>query len=267
MVVFPEPVPGQPVRVSASTYVAFRRCPASALARLDGRFPAESLSSFTGALAHRIFARHLERGPIADDDMGRACQEEIGSALNPKLGALGLKPSGLRQVIARVGELYERFRRLPTEGFRSAEVLVEYEPAAGVTLVGMLDAVFEGPGAPRLADWKTGGLGDPLDQLQFYALVWLLSRGELPSGIEAVSVASGERMEAVPSTGELQLVADRVSAMVSTIRRVWDGEATSPRCGGPWCRWCPLLSECSEGRAAVAVATGTLTPVTPPPAS
>ena len=73
-------------------------------------------------------------------------------------------------------------------------------PADGVTLRGSVDAVFDDAGSgPLLVDWKTGGLGEPGIQLGFYALLWALERGEIPGRVEAVSVGTGERMDAVPS--------------------------------------------------------------------
>lgn len=259
---FPVPEPGEPVRVSATTFVSYRRCPASAVARLQGHYPPESRSSFVGALAHRLFARHLRSGPISPDQVESACREEIGVGLNPKLGALGIKPSELRRVVAEVGGLYERFCRFPLEGFAGDEVALAVAPAPGVELVGKVDAVFAGPEGPRLVDWKTGSLGDTGDQLGFYALLWALSRGEVPALVEAVSVKTGERYSATPTAGGLQQVAGEVSAMVSELRRAFGSEPELR--AGPWCRWCPILDGCPEGAAAVSVLDGEAGGVTPP---
>ena len=48
-------------------------------------------------------------------------------------------------------------------------------------------------------------------------------------------------------------LAGRVSAMVATVRAGWEAGAELTRVGGPWCRYCPLLEGCREGRAATAV--------------
>ena len=82
---------------------------------------------------------------------------------------------------------------------------LESVPAEGVTLRGKVDAVFdEGEAGSRLTDWKTGSLGDPGPQLGFYALLWALERGDLPGRVEAVSLASGERVEEVPTRAGVQ---------------------------------------------------------------
>ncbi len=237
--------------MSATTFVSWRRCPDSARARLEGHYGPETRASFTGALAHRLIARHLTSGPVAPDAVEQACREEIGAALNPKLGDLRLRPTQLRDVIAEVGSLYERFRRLPLTRPRGVEVGLQVEPAPDVVLVGAVDAVFDDDGGVRLVDWKTGGIGEPADQLDFYALVWALERGEIPRTVEAVSVKTGESYRAEPTVAGLEAVAGRVSTLVTEMRRSWEEGVEATRVAGPWCRFCPILDTCPEGRAAV----------------
>lgn len=237
--------------LSASTFVTFERCPQQAAGRLRGVYGPESRASFVGGLAHRIFARHLSGGPIDPERLGAACREEIGGGMNPKLASLGLKPSELGAVIDEVGELYDRFKTLGAEGFAGAEVLLELEPADGVTLRGSVDAVFEEDGGVRLVDWKTGNLGDTEPQLSFYALLWAMDRGEIPTRTEAVSVKTGERAEAVPSRTGIEETARRAAHAIDTLRAAWRTGSDPDRVAGPWCRWCPLLDDCSEGRATV----------------
>lgn len=249
MIEFPPPIPGEPLRVSATLYVTYRRCPAAALARLDGLYPRDSPVSFVGALAHRLFRRHLESGPL--DDVERACREEIGTALNEKMAAIGVhRPSELAPLVARAGDLYRRFTALGVEGFEGAEVRLRAEPAEGVELVGIVDAAFRREGLV-LVDWKTGGLGDPAGQLPFYALLWALERGELPAAVEAVSVETGEREPAPVDAALLTGVAADVSAMVSHLREARAGGRQPEERGGPWCRHCPALPACTEGRRVV----------------
>lgn len=202
-------------------------------------------------MAHRLFARHLGGNPISETDLGAVCRSEIGgSNLNYKLGALGLKPSELGKVIDEVGAVYERFKRIPTEGFEGAEVSLGAEPADGVTLIGSVDAVFTGESGVRLVDWKTGELGEVVDQLHFYALLWALDKDELPAVVEALSVKTGERISEVPSSGVVKETAQQVAEMVDRLRSAWEGNAGIERRGGPWCKYCGILDSCSEGRAA-----------------
>lgn len=251
---FPAVTPGEPIVLSASAFVTFSRCPEQAVGRLRGMYPPESRASFLGGLAHRIFARHLTSGTIPEDGFAAACREEIGAGMNPKLGALGLIPSQLAQVVEEASGLYRRFCRLGLEGFAGAEVELEAEPADGVTLRGVVDAVFdEAESGTRLTDWKTGSLGDPVAQLGFYSLLWALARGDLPGRVEAVSLASGERLDEVPTRAGVEATAAAAAAAVSSLRTALAADGHLERAAGPWCRWCPLLDECEEGRAATAL--------------
>ena len=247
-------MPGPPVAVSATLYMTHARCPDQAYGRLHGVYPEESRASFKGGLAHRLFARHLARGAIPAEEVDRVCKEEIGAALNPKLAALGLRPSQLASVISEVGDLYERFKSLSSAGFEAAEVFIQSEPSAGVTLRGSIDAVFDDNGAIRLVDWKTGGLYETEQQLGFYAMLWALERGELPALVEAVSIGSGERVSALPTMATVEQTANEVADLITRMRQAFlAGTQQLARTGGPWCRFCPQLDGCSEGRAAVRV--------------
>ena len=257
MVEFPPVVDGDDIAVSATSFVAFQRCQEQAAARFRGEYGPDSRPGFAGQLAHRIFARHLEAGPIdSGESFSQACREEIGAGLNMKVGSLGLKPSELRGVIAETSALYDRFKAFDFDGFEGAEVSLEVEPAPGVLLKGSVDAVFDDDAGWRLVDWKTGAIYDETrHQLDFYALLWALDRGEPPGRVEAVSVKTGERHDSVPGSGGVRDTAKAVAEMVDTLRRSWAESSALERTGGPWCRYCPVLDSCAEGSAAVRTAT------------
>lgn len=254
---------GEALTVSATLFVTYRSCPQQALARVRGVYPPETIPSFRGSLAHRLFARHLTSGPIETEDLRQVCREEIGardSHLNMKLSDLGLnRPSNLARVVAEVGDLYERFRRLPTDGFRDAEVRLDAAVAPGVTIRGRIDAIFDAVGgAPVIVDWKTGvRLDDAATQLDFYSMAWAIVHNEMPERAEAVSIPTGERVGIEPSIERAREVALSVASMVAELRGALAGGGELERTAGPPCRWCPLLSECDEGTAAVKVLSAT----------
>lgn len=251
---FPTVPEGAPITVSATLFTTYLRCPDEARGRLEGAYPEDTVASFKGVLAHRIFARHLTEGVLAPEAFEQSCREEIGKSLNPKLGSLGLKPSRLQALVREVGDLYERFTRFPSAGFRGAEVTVDHEPSAGVVLRGVVDAVFDMPGGGvRLVDWKTGNLGGAAPQLDFYALVWALHHEEIPIEVEAASVGTGERYTRHPTRKSLEATALQVAALVAVARRAFAAGTFLPKVGGPWCRHCALLAECPEGSAAVKI--------------
>lgn len=236
--------------MSATLYKTYRQCPASAGGRLDGHYPPETVHSFKGALTHRLIRRRLEGGPI--DDLAQACREEIGQGLNNKLVAIGVNsPSKLRPLIEEASELLRRFEAVPVDGFRFAEVSLDVPASEGVRLVGRIDAVFDHEGGIKLVDWKTGELGEPFDQLGFYALAWAMDRDEIPALVEALSVATGESRQAVFTGSDLTEIAAEISALVTALRTSWADRGKLELTGGPWCRFCALLDGCSEGRSAV----------------
>jgi len=250
---FPLVPPGDPLVVSATLYTTYHKCPDQALGRLRGIYPEESRAAFRGGLAHRVFARHLTGGAIGASDFDQVCREEIGQGMNPKVSALGLKPSQLKAVIKEVGDLYGRFKTLSSDGFRVAEVFVEVEPTKDLTLRGSIDAVFdETDGVVRLVDWKTGGLYEVEQQLAFYAMLWAMDTGAIPGRVEAVSIGSGERITAEPSLRDIEETAAGVVDLVRIVRQAFAaGHDEIDRTAGPWCRFCPLLDQCDEGAAAV----------------
>ena len=253
MIQFPAIAPGEPLSVSASLYTTFLRCPGQALANVQGQYGPDSRASFSGMLAHRIFARHLTTGSIDGEAFSTACREEIGQAMNMKLGSLQLRPSELRGVIAEVGELYQRFQLVSTEGCVAVEHELEFAAGSGVVLRGRVDAVFDDARGLALVDWKTGSLGAAQDQLDFYALLWGLAKDELPAVVAAASVASGERYEMVPSVASITETAHKVAALVATLRDGFVDATSIPLSGGPGCRYCPRNEECEEGVAALRV--------------
>lgn len=247
---------GEDVRISATSYLAYRQCPAHADARFQGNYSAPTRSSFVGSLAHQVFRRHLVSGPIADGDFDQACREEIGGShrLNNNMKDLNIKPSALGGVFEEVRALYQRFVRFPQDGFEGAEISFQLEPATGVELVGQVDALYrEELGGHRIVDWKTGELGEARVQMGFYALLWLLDRDELPAVVEAVSVKTGERYSSVPSLADVAKVATDVTGMIDDLRAHWAGGAEFERRAGPWCRYCPILTGCREGEATVRI--------------
>lgn len=235
--------------------MTFRQCPQRANARFQGYYGEPTAVSFVGSLAHQIFKRHLTDGPIEGTEFESVCRQEMGK--NQSLGntwvELGLKPSDLRGVIGQVRDLYERFVRVPQDDFAAAEVMFEIEAAEALTLVGQVDAVFGDDSGVRLVDWKTGALGEAEGQLMFYALLWMLEHGQLPKSVMAVSVKTGETFSSEPSDDAVEELALEVGAMVDELRTAWMGGDELLRRGGPWCEYCPILDDCGEGAATMAL--------------
>jgi hypothetical protein len=234
--------------------MTYLKCPQQALARLQGTYPEPSKDMFRGLLAHRIFAKHLVDGPIPADEFTLVCRQEAGKHLGGAMASLGMKPSEFRTISANVEELYERFRRVPTEGFDGAEVDVASQPAEGVELKGRVDAVFSDADGTRIVDWKTGSyIGDAESQLEFYAMAWHSANGVLPVRLEALSLRTGEKRVVVPTAESIDATEAQVADMISTLRTAMAALSELPRTAGPYCQWCPLLEDCTEGTRALEI--------------
>ncbi|MCL1593087.1 MAG: PD-(D/E)XK nuclease family protein [Actinomycetia bacterium] len=256
MATFDDLAPGESITVSATLYTTYRQCPQQALGRLQGFYPPTTRASFKGSLAHRIFARHLESGPIAPDDFEMVCRQEVGANLGGAMSSLHLKPSDFRSLVTEVGDLYQRFDAIPVDGFLEAEALLDHEPASGVRLRGRVDAVFSDPGsdAVRIVDWKTGhDLEGSKPQLDFYAMAWTETHGQQPASLEALSLRTGEKVVVEPSHSDIDRVKGEVVSMIEELRTAMESDTDLPRTAGPYCRWCPLLDDCSEGSVALAI--------------
>ncbi len=252
MLTFPQVAPGAPVTVSATQYVTYLRCPDRARHRSLGVYDEDSRPALRGMLAHRLFYRHLTGAAVTSKGVYQVCLEEIGERYNHKLPPLGLaRMSTLRPLLAEVGALYERFAQVDMAGLSEAEIDLVHRPFPGVTLRGTVDAVFDDEAGVRLVDWKTGALGEVEHQLDFYSLLWVLVRGELPVSVEASSVSTGDRYVAQPTIDGLTQVARQVAHLVDEIRTSLGSGDPLPRVAGPYCASCPVLSECAEGAAAV----------------
>lgn len=243
------------LRISATLYTTWKTCPAQAAARLAGHYPADTINSFKGLLAHRIFARHLTQGHIAPSGFRQVCQQEIGSSnLNWKVRELGLKPSQVQATISEVADLYRRFTSAPAlynhRGDRQVELHLEHQVDELTTLVGTIDATFGDPTRITLTDWKTGELGAVTDQLRFYAVLHQLATGHMPMAVEAISIATGERTDEWITP---ELIATTISEIAECAADLTTpGTVETP---GPWCRWCPILEQCTPGQGAVRLLT------------
>ena len=182
------------------------------------------------------------------------CRQETGSHLAGPMASLSMKPSEFRAITANVGELYERFRHVPTAGLVGAEIEIESEPAGDVRLRGRVDAVFIDHDGTRIVDWKTGTyLEDSEAQLSFYAMALRLAEGVLPARMEALSLKTGEQRILVPTEEGVIETEAHVAEMITTLREAIATQSELRRTAGPYCRWCPLLEECSEGTSALAI--------------
>jgi len=258
MASFDDLAPGEALTVSATLYTTYRQCPQQALGRLQGIYPPTTRASFKGSLAHRIFARHLQSGPIDTDEFEVVCRSEAGGTLGEAMASLHMKPSEFRAIVAEIADLYERFDAILFDGFIEAESLLEVAPVPWVRLRGRVDAVFQHDShdGVRIVDWKTGAdISGSGPQLDFYAMAWTEVHGSHPAEMEALSIRTGEKVVSTPTSADVDRVRDEVIVMISDLRSALDAGTDLQRTAGPHCRWCPLLDDCDEGSTALKILT------------
>lgn len=223
------------------------------MAHYRGVYGEPSRAGFVGQLVHRLIARDYQSGPI--DDVAQAAREEIGSThLNFDLGQAVGKPSDIKRVIAEAGETYARFCQLPRPELSEVEVSVNVEAGNDVKLRGRIDGVHLGDDRVRILDWKTGPIRPEAElQLGFYGLLWALDRKTIPTELEAFSIQTGERATFESGIARLNVVAREVADLVHQVRQSWKLSGSMERHAGPWCRYCPVLDACDEGRETVAL--------------
>ncbi len=245
---------GDSFNVSATLYTAYLECPQKALGRLQGFYGKPSAASLKGQLAHKIFATHLDQGEIAAEDFNHVCRVAAGTHLGGMMGELGMSISEFDAITLEVQALYDRFKALPFDGFRAAEMGFDLDAGSGITVRGSMDAVFDSDDGARIVDWKTGTyLSDKESQLEFYAMVWKLLNDEIPSAAEAMSVATGENVHLEPTEESVLATQADVGAMIEALRRAMAAGTDLERRAGPHCSWCPLLDDCAEGLTATRI--------------
>jgi hypothetical protein len=249
---FSDVLGGEPLNISASLFTVYSKCPHQALGRVRGIYGTPSVAAFKGNVAHKIFASHLEDGEIPTEEFEQRCKEMVGRHLGEQMASLHMTRSDFSELVAQVGELYERFKLLPTDGFSVAETPFNVDVGNGLTLKGRIDAVYDDENGKRIVDWKTGSfLGDAAPQLEFYAMAWQLLHDELPVLIEASSLATGEKVHITPTEASVELTVRSVGEMIQRLRLAIEAGSDLARVAGPYCQWCPLLDTCDEGTSAL----------------
>ena len=241
------------LRISATLYTTWLNCPTSAQARLDGHYQPPTIHTFRGLLAHRIFAHHLNHGPIPPDNYIQVARSEIGgSQLNYIIRDLGLKPSQVRLEIDRSQHLYDVWQTLPLHryGYTGIEESFTVPLNPGAELVGRVDAVTR---TGQIIDWKTGSLDNAEPQLAFDLLAWTLA-GRTEPGITpsaaAIAIPTGEVLTVTYTPTLAAKLADDLAQLIADLT----GPTPPPR-GGPWCRYCPIHQTCPEGAATLELIT------------
>src|SRR5690606_8551958 len=137
--------------------------------------------------------------------------------------------------------------RLEPEG---RELALDVALPDGPALRGLIDRVDVAPdGAVRIVDYKTGRAPRPeyegavLFQMRFYALLLLLTRGEVPRLLQVLYLRDGTVLRHSPDRAEIEATERKVRALWRTIQDVARTGDWRPR-PSALCDWCAHRDLC-----------------------
>jgi putative RecB family exonuclease len=130
------------------------------------------------------------------------------------------------------------------------ELRVEAQLPSGLVLRGFVDRLDQAPtGQLRVVDYKTGkppGVGfesRAMFQMRFYALALWRMRGEVPTVLQLMYLATGAVLRYEPDEADLRAMERKVDALWQAIRRAMDTGDWRPN-RSALCGWCAHQALC-----------------------
>ncbi len=249
-----EPRPRRRPALSPSRAADFKQCPLLYRFRAVDRLPeTPSRAQVRGTVVHAVLERlfHLpagERLPAKARELVEPVWAEL-STTEPELSTLFESPDDpeLARWLESAGALLDTYFTLEDPSrFEPAacEQLVETETESGLLLRGYVDRLDIAPtGQVRVIDYKTGAAprqvaeARALFQMKFYALVLLMTRGEVPTQLRLMYLADGEALTYRPDEPELRRFERTLDAIWTAILRAGRSGDFRPN-KSRLCDWC-----------------------------
>ncbi|TVR25508.1 MAG: hypothetical protein EA389_08870 [Ilumatobacter sp.] len=236
-------------------------CEAQAMAPDDFAW---SPATATGQVSHRAIQLLVNwRGEptpvdLVDEAMARLADDDhsLGGWI------AGLSPgdeSDLRGgAVERVTRFMEGFPPLDRRAHPMTEARVQWPMDGAVVMSGKVDLVIGRPhgheSTKLIIDLKTGWRSPRhRDDLRFYALVETLRTGVPPRKVASYYLDVGEADVEDVTEGVLRSTARRTLDAIDTYVALTLGEREPVKRPSRACTWCPLLADCAEGTAHLAV--------------
>ena len=245
--------------LSPSRAQDFQSCPLLYRFRVLDRLPEPpSPAAVRGTLVHAVLEALYDL-PAADRTLDRAVE-----LLAPQWSALAeerpevltmLEESGDEQAdwLRGAGDLVEAYfgmedPRLLEPAARELRVVAELP--SGLVLRGFVDRLDQAPtGQLRVVDYKTGrppSVGfeaKAMFQMRFYALALWRMRGEVPSLLQLMYLATGAVLRYEPDEADLLAMERKVNALWQAIQRAVDSGDWRPS-RSALCDWCAHQALC-----------------------
>lgn len=246
--------------LSPSRAADFKQCPLLYRFRAVDRLPeTPSRAQVRGTVVHAVLERlfHLpavERLPAKARELVEPVWAELIST-EPELASLfdSAEDPELTRWLESAGTLLDTYFTLEDPSRlepAACEQLVETETESGLLLRGYVDRLDIAPtGQVRVIDYKTGAAprqvaeARALFQMKFYALVLLMTRGEVPTQLRLMYLADGEALTYRPDEPELRRFARTLDAIWAAILRAGRTGDFRPN-RSRLCDWCSHKALC-----------------------
>lgn len=236
----------------------FKRCPLLYRLRAIDRVPEKpSVAQVTGNVVHAVLEELYGR-PRADRGVDAALEllepawvrhrdaDAAVAALVPDAD-LSAFLDDARSLLRRYYTMEDptRFEPHACEQYVDADL-------DGTPVRGFIDRVDIAPtGEVRVVDYKTGRMPSPrfreeaLFQMRFYGLVYLRTRGVLPTQLKLMYLKEGDSIIHAPSVAELESFERSLHALWKAIRAAGETGDFRPR-KSRLCDWCDHQARCPE---------------------
>jgi PD-(D/E)XK nuclease superfamily len=238
-------------------------CEARHLAELDEPFT-WTVPKARGTVAHKAIelAVWWKGEPVPADLVAETLAKSAGGSdsLSDWLRTCGdLARAELQgEATERVTSFLECFPPLKTRWRPALEGRMRVELFDGrIILAGKYDlslGAAQGSTAGKvIVDFKTGGFAPThVDEMRFYALLDTIKIGTPPRLVATYYLDAARAHPEAVTVDVLEAAVARTGDGVNRIAELAADRELAVKRTGPACRWCPILSECDEGRASVA---------------
>lgn len=213
-----------------------------------------------GQIAHRAIELGLnwrgepEPGVLVDEAIARAAQED--ASLGMWVAGLGeADRADLRSTsVERVTKFMECFPPLDPRSRPLTEARLHWPRSGPIVLAGKVDLVIgrsEGHESRKvIVDLKTGRpRPQHRDDLRFYALLETLRSGVPPRKLASYYLDAADAEVEDVTEGVLRSTVRRTLDAIDALVALHLEERPAIKRVGPQCLWCPINTECDEGRA------------------
>lgn len=242
--------------LSASRLKDFKQCPLLFRFRVVDQLPEPpSAAAFRGSVVHAVLEDMFDLPPAertaqaAHDHVPTAWQRVAQRTVNLEELLASTSSEAIESEVHTLLDAYFRMedpRRLaPAHREQFIEVIMR-----GLRLRGVIDRVEIAPdGRVRIIDYKTGKapdprfVGDVLFQMKFYALMYQIKFGVLPTRMQLLFLGNEQPVSFDPTEADVRAFSDELMGLWAQVTAALDSGDFAPRTSR-LCDWCYFRPQC-----------------------